>query len=165
MSGLEVRSAAADSAAYTGRSTEFAEDLPKGSRPLPCGSPGMGEGDRGLHDVGVGTVVLGHPPQSIDGPAHHGLVAVVTPALDIGDLCRLDPMVDLQDVLNVAHGRERRGCRLGEAVHSDDALFTRLDPTHPLGLASHQTRLQFVNGGEGSSERFDLMQFGHGRPR
>ncbi len=146
-----------------GGGPELAEDLAQGAGPLPGGASGMGEGDGGLHDVGVGAVVLGHPPQRVEGLADGRLVTAGPPALDIGDLLGLDPVVDLVDVLDLTVAGEGGGRRLGEAVHPHDALLARLDAPHPLGLAAHQAGLELVDGREGAPERLDVGQLGAGR--
>ena len=68
--GRQVLAPATDPTAHPGRGPELAEDLPQGSGPLARRSAGMGQGNGGLHDVGVGAVVLGHPAQGIECLVH-----------------------------------------------------------------------------------------------
>src|ERR1700722_10487316 len=83
------------------------------------------------------------------------MLAAGPPALHVGDLLGLDPVVDLQDVLDLTIAGERGGGGLGEAVHAHHALLACLNAPHPLGLAAHQARLELVDGREGAPEPLD----------
>jgi hypothetical protein len=104
-----TRAPVPDAAADPGGGPELAEDLAQGAGPLPGGAAGVGQGDGGLHDVAAGPVVLGHPAQLVERPAHGGAVAVGPPALHVGDLLGLDRVVHLQD--RCRSHRRRSGAR------------------------------------------------------
>ena len=144
-----------------------ARNSPKTSRSASAHSPGraagMGQRDGGLHHVAPGAVVLGHPAQLVERPAHGGGVPPGPPALDVLDLLRLDPGVDLEDVAGRVVADQRRGSGLGEAVHADHLLLPQLDPPHPLRLAAHQAPLELVDGREGAAHLLHVVELGPGR--
>ncbi len=103
----QVVAPTAHPAAHAGGGAELAEHLAQRPRPLPRGAPGVGQGDGGLHDVALRPVVGGHPAQLVEGLAHRRVLAPGPPTLHVGDLLGLDPVVDLEDVLDLPVAQQR----------------------------------------------------------
>ena len=76
-----------------------------------------------------------------------------------GDRLGLDGGIDLEDR---PLALERRGQRLGEAVHADDGEVAGLEPPHALGVAGHEPALELVDRLEGAAEREHVLELGPG---
>ena len=167
----QLADAPADGRAHPRGRTELAEHGAQRARPFAGRAPGLGEGDRRLHDVRPvhrGIVECG------DRRVDCHLVPTGSPRDDIGDQFVLHRRVHGEDV---ARRVERRALGLGEPVHAHDDLVAGFDAAGTFGHRTDQTSLQLVDGGKGTAEGKDLLELGprgggelgglgldHGRP-